>query len=280
MLSVGPWNECRAARIAQPMILKLADKCGERSLLGALDLVPPSLRRAAGSKKRRWAVARNERGTHFIKCGRRSRRLARALPRRELRVHITRADVRPTRLTHLLDLVVYLNAHDAIHLPFAVPDDVKTAFLGLRILTGSLDVCVLLRQRSPALDPSPPPPYRSPLATAHPQRSVFASLAKLFRPWEREADSRLRKWITRRTRGGRNLGSCSMPRPLRDMIGPRTPCMVLLWEARVSTSLRIPPSGVSPGGLRALANAARAVYVDIDRAETIPAGSHPVALAR
>lgn len=151
MLGVGPWNECRAARIAQPMILK-AGKCGELSLLGALDLVPPSLRRAAGSKKRRWAVARNERGTHFIKCGRRSRRLARALPRRELRVHITRAEVRPTRLTHLLDLVVYLNAHDAIHLLFAVPDDVKTAFLALPILTGSLDDCsaasTLFRSRS------------------------------------------------------------------------------------------------------------------------------------
>ncbi|KAI0632220.1 hypothetical protein C8Q77DRAFT_909738 [Trametes polyzona] len=61
-------------------------------------------------------------------------------------------------------------------------------------------------------------------------RSLFASLANHRRPWEREADSRLPICITRRTRGARSLGSCSMARPLRAMIGQPSPSTKTLWE--------------------------------------------------
>ncbi|KAI0335791.1 hypothetical protein GY45DRAFT_702653 [Cubamyces sp. BRFM 1775] len=60
-------------------------------------------------------------------------------------------------------------------------------------------------------------------STAHAQRSVSAGLAKDGHPWEHIPDSRLLISITRRTRGPPPLGSCSMPRPLCDMIGRPPP---------------------------------------------------------
>ena len=60
-------------------------------------------------------------------------------------------------------------------------------------------------------------------STTHVQRSVSAGLAKDGHPWEHIPDSRLLISITRRTRGPPRLGSCSMPRPLCDMIGRPPP---------------------------------------------------------